>query len=115
MASEPGRFSRLRGELDKLSASQHGVFARWQVVQLGISESAIARRLSSGQWARPLPGVYRMAGAPETPEQRMASAALWAGPEAGVSHRTALHLWGIPCSFDQLDVLTAHRRDSRGG
>jgi Transcriptional regulator, AbiEi antitoxin len=45
--------------LDRLLAErQDGVVARWQLAQLGMSESGIARRLAAGRLHRIHPGAY---------------------------------------------------------
>jgi hypothetical protein len=78
-----------------LAATQHGLVSTEQCRELGVSYSAVRRRVSSGAWIREVPGVYRMAGAPRTWEGRAMAAVLASGPEAVASHRTAAHLWGL--------------------
>ena len=51
--------------------------------------------LRSARWA-PLVGAYRLRGAPQTWEQRLAALTLAAGPSAAASHRSAAALLGIP-------------------
>ena len=79
----------------ELAEKQHGVVSRAQVVDLGVSDGSIARRLRDGLWSRVLPGVFRITGAPETREQLPMAAVLWAGDGSVVSHATAARLWGI--------------------
>src|SRR5437868_6144261 len=40
-----------------------------------------------------LPGVIRVKGHPDSWEQRLKAACLWAGPACAVSHRSAAALW----------------------
>jgi very-short-patch-repair endonuclease len=75
--------------------TQHGVVSRAQARDLGISDAAISRRTSDGLWTRVLPGVFRIAGAPQTDLQVPMAAVLWAGDGAVVSHATAARIWGI--------------------
>ncbi|MBV8950253.1 MAG: DUF559 domain-containing protein [Actinobacteria bacterium] len=42
-----------------------------------------------------LPGVYRIAGAPESGRQAAMATVLWAGTAAAVSHLSAALLWGL--------------------
>src|SRR5690349_12489941 len=79
----------------KLAESQHGVVSRAQAMDLGVSESAIARRLRDGLWARVLPGVFRITGAPIPDPQLPMAATLWAGEGSVVSHATAARLLGL--------------------
>jgi len=55
----------------------------------------MTRRVANGVWARVLPKVYRLVGAPSPTEQRSMAAALWAGDGAVVSHGAAGVIWGI--------------------
>ncbi|HEU5063273.1 MAG TPA: type IV toxin-antitoxin system AbiEi family antitoxin domain-containing protein [Solirubrobacterales bacterium] len=69
------------GEIAELARRQHGVVARHQLLDLGLGEDAIERRLALGRLHRLLPGVYvvghRLARAP--PDRR-------AGWLAGAPH-----------------------------
>jgi len=96
-----------------IALAQHGVISRAQAVSLGMDSAAISRRVTSGAWLRVLPGVFQFAGAPMTQTSWMHAILQWAGPGAALSGRTALSLWGFPCSFDSLDVTTPQRRDAR--
>src|SRR5688500_4537937 len=90
MGARSGQRRQLQRKVAELASTQHGLIARRQAVGLGMSEAAISRRLSAGDWVRVLPGVYRFAAAPQTAAQALAAAGLWAGPDAAISHRTAL-------------------------
>lgn len=78
-----------------LAAKQHGVFARWQALQVGVSRTQLQDRVTTGLWRRVLPAVYLVAGAPEDWRQQLHAALLWAGPGAALSHRTAAALHGF--------------------
>ena len=89
-----------------LAASQHGVVTRAQLVALGLSSSAIGRRMRSGRLGVLHRGVYLVGPVAPAGAAEMA-AVLATGEGAVVSHRSALHLWsggpsplpaGAPCT-----------------
>lgn len=103
-------------ELGRVARRQHGLLAREQAIALGLSESAVDRRLRSRQWLRYLPGVYRMPGVPDTDHQRILGACLAVGGGAMASHRTAAFLWGLGPLPRQLEVSAApHTRRALAG
>jgi hypothetical protein len=51
--------------------------------------------VASGLWAKVLPGIYRAASTPESWNQKVAAACIWAGEGALVSHRTAAALHAL--------------------
>ncbi len=73
----------------ELAAAQYGVVARFQLLELGVSDAFIRSRLRSGEWIRSAPGVYGYRGHRATWERRVWVAYLAAGEEASVSHQTA--------------------------
>src|SRR4051812_13255142 len=97
-------YSALRLELARVASSQHGLLTREQALSLGMSSSALSRRVSSGQWERVYPGVYRVVAAPVTQAQTLLAAVLWAGEGATVSHFSALSLWGYTTHVDLLHL-----------
>lgn len=88
--------------------SQHGLVTREQAITAGLSRSSIGRRLGSGQLSALHPGVYRMAGSPESREQRVLAACLWAHGVA--SHRTAAYLWKLDGVQPGRQEITSSRR-----
>jgi hypothetical protein len=95
----------------KLFASQHGVAARRQLVELGVTARMIERRLASGFWRAPHEGVYAMVGAPGTHEQSLMAAVLFAGRGAAVSDRAAAAVHGTwAFRADGLVEITSPRR-----
>jgi hypothetical protein len=74
---------------------QHGAIGRADALADGLSRSQIRRRVQSGAWIEPMPGVYRHAAHPVTPEQQIMAALLSAGPGAVASHQAAAYLWGL--------------------
>jgi very-short-patch-repair endonuclease len=77
---------------DELASSQHGVISRGQALNYGVTRHGIQGLLETRRWIRVLPGVYRLAGAPETWRQRLVASLLWAGKEAAISDTSAAAL-----------------------
>jgi predicted transcriptional regulator of viral defense system len=82
-------------QLDQIASSQHGLITRTQVLGVGATSSFVAARVRSGEWAAISPGLYRLAGASRTTQQRILAACLGSGPEAVASHRSAAWLLGL--------------------
>jgi very-short-patch-repair endonuclease len=78
-----------------LAGRQHGVVARWQLLQLGLTESMIKTRLRHGALHRLHHGVFAYGHRSITTESRWMAATLAFGPHAVLSHRSAGHLWGL--------------------
>jgi very-short-patch-repair endonuclease len=79
----------LRGWAD----AHHGLIT-WTIAErAGISRSAWYRSIRSSQVDLLHPGVVRLPGARDTPEQRIAAATL-AVPGSQASHRSGARLWG---------------------
>ncbi len=102
-----------------LAATQHGLITARQCRDLGLSRNAVQRLVAAGAWGREAPGVYRITGAPRTWHGRALAAALAAGPDAVVSHRSAAHLWGLegfgPTGRIDVTVPRHTRRRPRAG
>lgn len=52
------RYTEVDQRIDALAAKQYGVVTRQQAFELGASERFVQRRLSGGDWSRPVPAVY---------------------------------------------------------
>lgn len=98
----------------ELAAAQYGVVARFQLLELGVSDAYIRACLRSGEWIRLAPGVYGYRGHRETWERKVWTKYLAAGRHATVSHRTAaasLRVEGFPRRGVDLTVLhPGHQR-----
>jgi very-short-patch-repair endonuclease len=77
-----------------LAVRQHGVVTRAQLLGLGISPAAIGRRLRSGQLRALHSGVY-VVGPIQSARAHELAAVLAGGPEAWLSHTSALHVWKL--------------------
>ena len=86
--------------LEALAARQHNVVSRQQMLDCGLSASAVKRRVASGRVLAILPGVFRTASSVASKEQGAMAACLWAGPGSLVSYRAAGVFW-------ELDGVTA--------
>ena len=79
----------------RLAAAQHALITPRQARGLGLNHDAVAHRVQRGDLERITPRVLRIAGAPDTPAQRLLTAVLDAGRHAALSHTTALAHWGV--------------------
>jgi hypothetical protein len=96
-------------KLAELAAAQHGLFTAEQATSIGMTRCQLDRRKRSGRWVVLHPGVYRIAGVPES-WRRDLLAACWAGRGLCVaSHRSAAALWELPGGSSDLCEITCHR------
>lgn len=87
--SRPSRFADVR----RLAARQYGVVTRAQLEELGLSSTAIQRRIQRGRLHIVRRGVYAL-GRPElTVHGHWSAAVLSCGPGAVLSHLSAAALW----------------------
>jgi very-short-patch-repair endonuclease len=77
------------------ATAQLGLITHDQALHLGLSERMVRSRLSTGRWIRLQPGVYAVAGTPETSDRAVLAACLSAGRIVAASHRTAASRWGL--------------------
>jgi hypothetical protein len=68
---------------------QGGLISRAQLLAAKISASAIGRAIAAGTLSPLHPGVYRLAGVPDSADLLPWAAVLWAGDRAALSHRSA--------------------------
>lgn len=86
--------ARDRG-LGEIARRQHGVVARRQVEEAGLSGKTIDRWARKGRLHRVHPGVYALGHDAITMRGRWMAAVLASGSGAVLSHRSATALWGI--------------------
>ena len=92
---------------------QAGVIAREQLIDLGLTDQQIQRRVAKGVLVRILPRLFRHASAPETWMQQLWAAVLWAKGRAVVSHEAAGALWNLDgCPAGRVALLTTEALES---
>jgi predicted transcriptional regulator of viral defense system len=98
-----------------LAERQHGLVARRQLVELGVSQRAIGRRVADRELRRVHRGVYATGHAALSADAWAMAAVLFAGHGAVLSHRSAAALWGMVRSVPaRAEVTVPHeRRQSR--
>lgn len=97
-----------------IAAGQYGLISRSQALGAGMSRRQLEGVLRAGGWEVILPAVYCIAGVPPSREQDLLAAALWAGPEAAVSHVSAGELWELSdLRSERVDVTSARKLKSR--
>jgi hypothetical protein len=84
----------MRSEAD-IAEAQLGLITHHQALAVGLSERTVRSRLSTKRWIRQQPGVYAIAGSPDTVDRSVLAACLAAGRVAAASHRTAASRWGL--------------------
>jgi hypothetical protein len=88
-----------------IAARQHGVVSRRQMLDVGLGEAAIARRVQAGRLYRVHRGVYAVGHRGLSNEGRWMAAVLACGPGAVLSHRSAACLWRLlPAVEETIDV-----------
>jgi hypothetical protein len=96
-----------------LARGQHGLITRAQALAFGATDSAIRRRVASGQWQRVRPGAFAVGAVAPSWEQRVMAAVLAAGRDVVASHRTAARLWGLVDRAGRIEVLAPGNRQVR--
>ncbi len=97
-------------DIQRIAKRQHGAISRVQLQRLGFTRSQIGRRVESGEWARELPGVWRLSWAEPTPMQKVWCASLFGWPEGFVSHRTAAWLWELDdINLERIELSSPHQ------
>jgi very-short-patch-repair endonuclease len=96
-----------------LAGRQHGLLHTGQLSEHGCTNWERRQLSSRGIFVELGNRVVRLAGATETPEQRIMLGVLGTGANAVASHGSAAYLWGALHSipYGPIDVLT--RRDER--
>src|SRR5690242_6951818 len=98
-----------------LAGRQHGVVSRWQLLELGMSCDQVQDRVAGSQLHRVHRGVYAVGHLKLTLRGIWMAAVLACGPDAALSHRTALALWDLRRSESGLIDVTVPGRTGRHG
>ena len=91
----PPVLSPIESRIVTLAEAQHGVVARAQLLSLGLTEGAVARRMRAARLHRVHRGVYAVGHAVLSREGHWMAAVLACGPGAVLSHRDAAALWNL--------------------
>lgn len=92
--------------LNRFAASQHALVHHRQALAGGMTARQIQCRLDGGLFIPLHQGVYRLAGAPTSPEQTILGSTLAAGGGAVASHRAAAWLWRLRGFEDPFTEIT---------
>lgn len=99
----------LDGRLASLAGSQEGAFSLQQALDLGFQRHQIRYRLDDGRWLKRLPRGFSLAGAPDTPAQRMILVHLWAGADSVICRSTAGWISGFAPVPATIEVTVPRR------
>jgi predicted transcriptional regulator of viral defense system len=103
--------------LYQIAEQQGGYFSTAQAREAGFSYSLLSYHVRSGRFEWVRPRIYRFVQFPASPHEDLHVASLQAGPEAVISHDSALALYGLSDLLpDQVHVTiprTASRRRPR--
>lgn len=92
-----------------VAARQHGLISRRDARALGATDHEIRWRLNRGRIEEAHPGVYYLNCTPATFRTQVLAAAMAAGPDAAVSHRTAGILHGFEGIYgNPIDIMVPY-------
>jgi predicted transcriptional regulator of viral defense system len=97
------RFGNADDTILRIAASQHGLVARRQLLEIGVSADSVDRRLKRGWFRAMHRGVYAV-GPVLAPRAREMAAALACGSGAALSHRSAAGLCRLLPDLPDADV-----------
>ena len=94
------------GFLRSLAERQHGLVTRPQLVEAGVTDNDLVRRVNRQRLDRIHPGVYYLDSTPATWRTEVLAAVMAAGPGALASHRTAAVLWEFDAIYGRMIEVT---------
>lgn len=100
-------------KLYEVAERQAGYFATSQAKEAGFSQSQLTYHVRSGRFVRVRRGVYRLTHFPATPHEDLYVAWLAAGPDAVISHDSALALYDLSDALPARIHVTIPRGASR--
>lgn len=92
-----------RQELWDLAVDQDGLVATWQARARGVPGVEVSKLAHRGALDRVARGVYRFEGFPTAGHEGYWRAVLWAGPDAALSHSSALAVRDL-CDVNPADI-----------
>jgi very-short-patch-repair endonuclease len=107
---------RTRPSIAALATEQYGIVAHKQLRDLGLTESAISRRIADATLHKLHQGVYAVGHAAVSKRGTLMAALLACGPGAMLSHSAAAWMWGLLAQLPSpIDVtVTGHDRRHAG-
>ena len=99
--------------LYQIAEQQAGYFSATQAKQAGFSSSLLSYHFGAGRFARPHPRVYRLVQFPASSHEDLFVAWLRAGPNAVLSHDSALALYDLSDLLPDQIHVTVPRSASR--
>jgi very-short-patch-repair endonuclease len=102
----------------QLAAGQHGVVARWQLLQIGVTPQQATTRLKNGRFHETHRGVYLVGHGVPTEHARDMAALLALHLGAVLSHESAANLWELlryPASAPACVTVPPERSATRPG
>jgi very-short-patch-repair endonuclease len=97
----------------RLATVQRGAVSHRQLLDAGLTHSAIGRRVANGQLHRVFRGVYLVGHRALAPLARESAALLAVGTDAVLSHESAALTWGLLTDYDGAVQLTVAGRNPR--
>lgn len=97
----------------RLADRQHGVVGHGQLVELGLSDPGIHRRIRAGRLHPVYRGVYAVGHSRIGRRGWWMAATLTAGDGAVLSHHSAAALWGLRRPRERIDVTVPTRAGRR--
>jgi hypothetical protein len=92
-----------------LGAASLGVFRGSAAESAGVSRKQLTAMIRDGIVVRDLPDTYRMTAVASSSEQRLRSALIWAGAEAGAAGRSAGEILGLQAVHAERPEIVAPR------
>jgi hypothetical protein len=89
----------------ELAERQHGVIARFQLIELGLEKTLVQGRAEAHLLSPLYRGVFALGHRTISRRGRFLAAVLASGPEAVLSHGSALELWDVRRSRGPVEVL----------
>lgn len=84
-----------RRRLFALADARRGVFTTAEALEAGFGRTTLHHAARNGEFHHFAQGLYRLANYPSSPEDRLVEIVAMLGPQAVVSHETALERYGV--------------------
>lgn len=110
-----GHTPRIDARIAAVAARQHDLIQVEQLLALGLTDSALAKRVARGTLHRRHRGVYSLGSAPLSREAAWHAATLGCGAGAGVSRIAAAQLYMVTRSRTALITVVSPRRRTLKG